>query len=340
MHVWSKAFGKADLVNTTSWGRCRQVHTPFSVICLPQTGQTICYETSGGVIPCPLTGQDGEIQAGVVGPVPRFTDYGSGAVTDNLTGLMWTTNANLPNGGRTWQQALDYVKGMNDSTYPNFGYTDWRLPNRKELHSLMDFSRYNPALPLGHPFTNVHGYNNYWSSTTYALYTNSAWIVPMWYGDVGVSNKSLFDVYVWPVRSGQGGSLGNLDISVIKSDSPDPVTVGNNLTYMIGVTNNGPDTATGVTLTDTLPAGVTYVSATSTQGTCSRSGSTVTCSIGTLANGASTTVTIIVTQRRQGRLPTRQVLPAMRRIPTPAIIQPQQQRQLTPFKQDAQPGLM
>ena len=55
---------------------------------LPKTGQTKCYETIGVEIPCAGTGQDGEIQAGVTWPEPRFTDHGDGTVTDNLTGLM------------------------------------------------------------------------------------------------------------------------------------------------------------------------------------------------------------------------------------------------------------
>jgi len=55
---------------------------------LPKTGQTICYDTSGNVISCAGTGQDGEIQAGVAWPEPRFADNGDGTITDNLTGLM------------------------------------------------------------------------------------------------------------------------------------------------------------------------------------------------------------------------------------------------------------
>jgi len=86
---------------------------------LPKTGQTKCYDESGTEISCTGTGQDGEIQAGVAWPGPRFTDNGDGTMTDNLTGLMWTTNANLPGGYKTWQQALDYVAGMNAGTYPN-----------------------------------------------------------------------------------------------------------------------------------------------------------------------------------------------------------------------------
>ncbi|HET6464675.1 MAG TPA: SBBP repeat-containing protein, partial [Nitrospiria bacterium] len=89
------------------------------------------------------------------------------------------------------------------------------------------------------------------------------------------------------------------DLSITKTDSPDPVLTGNNLTYSIVVTNLGPDKATGVTMTDPLPGGVTLVSATSTQVSCTGI-ATVTCSIGTLNNGAGATVTIVVTPTTAG----------------------------------------
>ena len=65
------------------------------------------------------------------------------------------------------------------------------------------------------------------------------------------------------------------------------------------MTNGGPDDATDVTLTDTLPGSVTFVSATPNQGSCSGT-STVTCHLGTLANGASATVTIVTTATTAG----------------------------------------
>ena len=60
----------------------------------PKTGQTLCYDSLGAVVPCAGTGQDGEIKAGVAWPSPRFTDNSNGTVTDNLTGLIWLKNAN------------------------------------------------------------------------------------------------------------------------------------------------------------------------------------------------------------------------------------------------------
>ncbi|MGH8010180.1 MAG: choice-of-anchor P family protein, partial [Candidatus Binatia bacterium] len=85
------------------------------------------------------------------------------------------------------------------------------------------------------------------------------------------------------------------DLRIRKSDSPDPVTVNTNLTYTLEVTNNGPDGADDVVVTDTLPAGVTFVSATPTQGSCSQMAGVVTCNLGDLVNGGTATIAIVVT---------------------------------------------
>jgi uncharacterized repeat protein (TIGR01451 family) len=82
------------------------------------------------------------------------------------------------------------------------------------------------------------------------------------------------------------------DLAITKTDSVDPVTVGDPVTYTVTVTNNGPDDATGVTAVDTLPGKVTYVSATPSQGTCGQAGGIITCNLGAIANGDSATITI------------------------------------------------
>src|SRR6185312_10510048 len=92
------------------------------------------------------------------------------------------------------------------------------------------------------------------------------------------------------------------DLSITKSDAPDPVLAGELLTYSLSVANGGPSSATGVTVTDTLPAGATFDSATSSQGSCSESGGTVSCSLGTLANAASATVTIKIRRSTPGTI--------------------------------------
>ena len=206
-----------------------------SAICLPKTGQTTCYNSFGFPIICWGTGQDGETQAGAAWPYPRFTVNGA-AVTDKLTGLVWPKNANLmttrdpafdtdfyesspdesPNDGQvSWQHALDYIKKLNSENY--LGCSDWRLPNRSELLSLRNYA---VPLSLAHnPFFNVEpglfNRNNgslrlinlergYWSSTTVAP-GYGAWDMIIKLGMLSNDSKGI-SLFVWPVRSGQGGN--------------------------------------------------------------------------------------------------------------------------------------
>lgn len=182
--------------------------TMVSAVELPKTGQTSCYDAYGSSISCASTGEDGDTLAGVSLPSPRFTDNSDGTVTDSLTGLMWTKNANLPAGTKTWQQALDYVAGMNAGTYSNYGYTDWRLPNIVEMRSLIFHENSNPALSASYPFTNVQsGASTYYHSSTTALpTTTNAWAIEVYYGHIGIASKAGAR-YVWPVRGGSGGVI-------------------------------------------------------------------------------------------------------------------------------------
>jgi uncharacterized repeat protein (TIGR01451 family) len=85
------------------------------------------------------------------------------------------------------------------------------------------------------------------------------------------------------------------DLAITKLDAPDPTYVNGNITYTISVTNAGPGTAATAVVTDILPAGTTFVSATASQGSCANAAGTVTCNLGTLNSGGSATVTIVVT---------------------------------------------
>jgi YVTN family beta-propeller protein len=201
------------------------------VIGLPRTGQTKCWNTAGEEVNCQSAqglGQDGALQAGVAWPSPRFTDHLDGTVTDNLTGLMWLKDANClgtiypgidvdgdQDGAVTWQHALEFVAGINAGTYSDCraGRTDWRLPNRVELASLFDRSRWNPALPEGAPFVHVRSdgpTTAYWSSST--VFTADAWyawVVYSWDGLISSNNKTGDAAgvvpFVWPVRGNSDG---------------------------------------------------------------------------------------------------------------------------------------
>jgi uncharacterized repeat protein (TIGR01451 family) len=94
------------------------------------------------------------------------------------------------------------------------------------------------------------------------------------------------------------------DLSVTKSDAPDPAQVGQNLVYTIVVTNNGPQPATGVTAIDQLPKNAGFGSASSSKGTCTLKPQKrqVTCSIGSMASGEIVTITIVVKPTQKGTI--------------------------------------
>jgi uncharacterized repeat protein (TIGR01451 family) len=83
------------------------------------------------------------------------------------------------------------------------------------------------------------------------------------------------------------------DISVSVTDAPDPVSLGGSLTYSIVVANSGPTSATGVVVTNLLPATASLVSVTPSQGTFTTNGNAVVCNMGTVASGATATISIV-----------------------------------------------
>jgi Protein of unknown function (DUF1566) len=137
---------------------------------LQATGQTISY----------ASGDDGAIRAGAA---LSYTDNADGTVTDNSTGLTWEkkTDANV-NVNYTWQGALAYVAELNamNGGAGFAGHTDWRLPNIRELLSIVDYSRSNPPIhPVFGPTRGISNYAAYWSSTSWVGYQPefSAWAV-------------------------------------------------------------------------------------------------------------------------------------------------------------------
>src|SRR5438034_962063 len=108
------------------------------------------------------------------GPCPsnssRFTCVmGGAAVRDNETGLVWVQSPGTST--FTWEQGQIHCNQLSVSNR-----IGWRLPTLQELGSLVDRSQSNPALPAGHPFSNVQS-STYWSATTFASDASSAWVV-------------------------------------------------------------------------------------------------------------------------------------------------------------------
>jgi len=117
--------------------------------------------------------------------------------------LIWLKNANCFSFVR-WTQALTAANtlhsgscGLTDGSVAG----DWRLPNVKELQSLIDFGQLDPALPTGHPFSGVQSLG-YWSSTAAAGNPARAWAVVLFRGGVGIDTKVDL-LPVLPVRGGR-----------------------------------------------------------------------------------------------------------------------------------------
>lgn len=196
----------------------------------------------------PATGETAGVTGsgrGVAWPSPRFVAGSVAAadcITDKLTGLMWPKNGiiGFSNGSSPYtplatpelnnttpshnqlvwsssgsnNEVFAAIANLNNATIKLCGYSDWRLPNKVELKSLINYGVANPANWLmygtgtsGSPacdgacFVNVQA-NGYWSSSTYASDTTKAWYVNFNVSTVYADNKTL-NHYVLPVRGGQ-----------------------------------------------------------------------------------------------------------------------------------------
>jgi uncharacterized protein DUF1566 len=184
-----------------------------------KTGQTGCYDASGTGISCSGTGQDGDLHKG---QVRSYTDNGDGTITDNQTGLIWEKKSDDgsihdKDNTYTWDDAFGvFIAGLNTATFA--GQSDWRLPNRFELESLLDLGQENPS--IGSAFNTNCGLNSsgnpacavvscsctaplaYWSSTTSVATPSFAWSVFFFLGGVNFDDKATTMNSVRAVRGG------------------------------------------------------------------------------------------------------------------------------------------
>ena len=180
---------------------------------LPDTGQTKCY-THFTSTPCAGTGQDGDYS---INPM-SFTDHGNGTVRDSNTGLIWQKCSAGQNNDSTcsgtvvrynWYKASGTYDASNNPSSQDVcgslnlgGHSDWRLPDKKELISIVDY-----AIPYSGPTIRTAYFPNtlssvYWSSTTYAYGPFYAWGVYFDYGGGNYGYKyGSYDVRC--VRGGQ-----------------------------------------------------------------------------------------------------------------------------------------
>jgi uncharacterized protein DUF1566 len=146
---------------------------PAGPAALPSTGQTLCHDQDGVEIDCAsdlFPGQDGSYQAGCP-MAERFVDNGDGTLTDTCTGLMWEQDSGV--GTLTWPQALRYCEKLDMG-----GHTDWRLPNVRELQSLVDYGRVDTAIDPAF----MSDSDGYWSSSAYLDDPGGIWYIDFYDG--------------------------------------------------------------------------------------------------------------------------------------------------------------
>lgn len=167
---------------------------------LPDTGQTKCYDNTQE-IPCPkpgepFYGQDGNYQ----GQQHAYHDNEDGTVTDLNTGLMWQQGDEYNQNPiyHAWPGALYYCDHLDLA-----GYSDWRLPTRHELLSIVDRGRWDPAINTDYfPACGRDPSLSYWSSSTYAWDpANYVWTVCFYSGRILFATKYM-GLYIRCVRGG------------------------------------------------------------------------------------------------------------------------------------------
>jgi hypothetical protein len=208
------AFGTTTTSTTTTTTASTTTTITLPLCGLPVTGQTTCWDSSGTVIPCAGTGHDGDIQAGCT---LSYTDNGDGTVIDNCTGLMWEKKSdddsiNDKDNTYSWDNAFAvHVAGLNGASFA--GYDDWRVPNARELQSIVNFEVWSPSVSPAFNTACVPGCtvamcsctasSLYWSSTTNASAPAYAWFVRFSDGLMHGSNQEKsYEAYVRAVRGG------------------------------------------------------------------------------------------------------------------------------------------
>jgi hypothetical protein len=244
---------------------------------VPDTGVTKCYDDVGNVITCPSPGQAlyGQDANYTINP-PSYTKLDSqgnalsdsatswAMVRDNVTGLIWEVktnkdgkvNYNDPHDADntyTWydpsdsqdpgtqsdHDTKDFLDALNGARFG--GYSDWRLPTVKELRSLVDYTRYNPAINTTY-FPDTVVSSGYWSSTTDANGPAAAWVVDFSYGYYHYDSGSKGNgYYVRAVRGGQGGSNNIIVVGTNPGWTTQQVSADQQIQLKINSSNTGGD---------------------------------------------------------------------------------------------------
>lgn len=183
------------------------------------TGLKTCFDEQGREIECPGSGQDAELGLGRQPEGHRFAPLSGETVQDKLTGLVWVRDLSPMPFPMRWSEALGHVRELNRERFA--GFDDWRMPNRRELRSLINHGRRRPALDGDHPFQGLQQ-TWFWTSTTSAMYPAYAWYVHLAGGRMFWGRKDQFSM-LWPVR-GQSPHLPRTGERDCRDDRGKPVS--------------------------------------------------------------------------------------------------------------------
>jgi hypothetical protein len=195
----------------------KSVGQNVTLVCPPTggiqvTGQTVCFDSAGTPINCTDSGQDGELQLGVA---RAFTDNGNGTVTDEVTGLVWeklSDDGSIHDKDTTYSWAGAFSSKIATLNMEAFaGHSDWRVPNRFELDSLVNLGASGPATYSSFAQSCTGGCtilacsctrpDYYWSASSYLASPVYGWTVYFNAGDTYAQNKSQ-SYFVRAVRGG------------------------------------------------------------------------------------------------------------------------------------------
>ncbi|MDD5255510.1 MAG: DUF1566 domain-containing protein [Candidatus Omnitrophica bacterium] len=201
----------------------RNVNAPVKqevVFKFPDSGMRKCYDDEGKIIAAPkkgkrFSGQDGTY---TINPL-SFTKLGDGMVKDNNTGLVWELKSfdksgyNYFDNTYTWEEAHEYVRLLNAKKYQ--GFSDWRLPNREELRSIVDYEGGIPAINKKY-FPDIAPHF-YWSGDINKKEPIFAWGVYFAYG-CAICYLKDFRYHVRAVRAGYSRGFGDMNSYAFKDN--------------------------------------------------------------------------------------------------------------------------
>jgi hypothetical protein len=208
---------------------------------MPDTGQTLCYDDEGNQIPAPkkeetFYGQDGSFCINPMSFAKLREDSkeleddakwedGWRMVRDNNSGLVWEVKSpdqadvNYKSDRYSWDDAKAYIERLNNRGYG--GFSDWRLPNREELRTIVNYNDTVPAVDLEY-FPNVIP-DFYWSSDPYAADPKMIWGIYFAYGcAICYLEKSQF--FVRAVRGGYNRAFGDTSRYAFKDNGDGTIT--------------------------------------------------------------------------------------------------------------------